>query len=56
MKTRVLKRGAFWYGEAYTYVLGTQCWCTITSPCYTRSGAIAAVKYWLSQRAVYEIS
>lgn len=57
MKARVYYNGAFWYGEVYAdwAVLG-KCWRNVTSCCFTKVGAVIALKNWIRKNRKYEVS
>lgn len=55
MKARVYYRG-MWFGEVYAdWLLLGACWMDVTPPCFTKAGAVLALKLWLRKNKTYEV-
>lgn len=55
MKARVYYRG-MWFGEVYSdWPLYGKCWQDVTEPCFTKIGAILALKLWIRRNSVYYV-
>ena len=64
LKAKVAKEGNFWVGQVYGHVTTTFLgipmgertgWCTVTDRCFTKIGAIAALKIWKLTNCEQEI-
>lgn len=56
MKARVYNSCDWWYGEVYAdWVFGGEGWRTVTGSCFTRIGAIIALKKWLRKNKNYDV-
>ena len=64
IRAKVVKEGNFWVGKVYGHVTTTvlgipiserKGWGTVTDRCYTKLGAIAALKIWKLTNCEQEI-
>ena len=56
MKARVYYDGGWWYGEVYAdWLIGGEEWRDVTNNCFTKTGAIIALKLWLRKHKIYDI-